>query len=182
MFDNIMKDMEFGVAKDVKFSLYGPAFKTSEGRYVAPTADGQSFDVTGLTLDQFDKMNYMCPTAVSAIAVGDFIRHNKEWVKVLAIQEDKSLKVIKLASNEEVVIHPVKNVLGFDFYTKLTTICGQITGTPDEKNPFGNLLPLMFLNDNDSSMSKIIPFMMMSQNGEFKMDMSNPFLLMAMMK
>lgn len=182
MLTNVMKDIEFGIAKDVKFSLYGPAFKTAEGRYVALTADGQSYDVTGLTLDDLDKMNYMFPTAATEIAAGDFIRHNKEWVKVSKVNEDHSLVVLKMSSNEEVTIHPVKNVFGFNYYTKLMTICGQLTGTPDEKNPFGNLLPLMLLSDSDSSMSKVLPFMMMSQGGEFKMDMNNPLLLMAMMK
>ena len=182
MFDNMVKGIEFGVAKDVKFSLYGPAFKNKENRYIALAADGQSYDVTGLTIDELNSMNYMFPTAAADIVKGDYVRHNGEWVKVLDKSEDNSLKVLKMSSNEEVTVHPIKNLFGFNYYTKLLTVCGEMTGTPDEKNPFGNILPLMMLSDKNDG-NKMLPLMfLMNQGGEMKMDMNNPLFLMALMK
>ena len=177
-----VKGIEFGVAKDVKFSLYGPAFKNKENRYIALAADGQSYDVTGLTIDELNSMNYMFPTAAADIVKGDYVRHNGEWVKVLDKSEDNSLKVLKMSSNEEATVHPIKNLFGFNYYTKLLTVCGEMTGTPDEKNPFGNILPLMMLSDKNDG-NKMLPLMfLMNQGGEMKMDMNNPLFLMALMK
>lgn len=165
MFENVMKGLEFGVAQDVKFSIYGPAFKSTNG-YIAITKDGETYDVSGMTFDEFSGLNYMCPIAADAIEEGDFVRHNYEWVRVLALNDDGTITAHKFSCNEEIVIRPVKNIFGFNFYTKLVCLGSQIMGTPDAKNPFGNMLPLMLLSDKSGMKDKMLPlmFMMNSMN------------------
>lgn len=198
MFKNAMKGLEFGPARDVKFSIYGPAFRSGEG-WVAVTAKGDTYDVTGMTFNEFDELNYMCPIAAGAIAEGDFVRHNREWVQVLCINDDGTITAHKFSCNEEIVIRPVKNVFGFDFYTKLICLGAQITGTPDATNPFGNMLPLMLMsNGSNGGKSNLLPMMLMMQSmtaatatakegeGEAKanpmgFDFSNPLMLYALL-
>jgi len=191
MFENVMKGLEFGVAQDVKFSIYGPAFKSTNG-YIAITKDGETYDVSGMTFDEFSGLNYMCPIAADAIEEGDFVRHNYEWVRVLALNEDGTITAHKFSCNEEIVIRPVKNIFGFNFYTKLVCLGSQIMGTPDAKNPFGNMLPLMLLSDKGGMKDKMLPlmFMMNSMNTakaedgkqmNMGFDMSNPMFLYMML-
>ena len=195
MFKNAMKGLDFGPARDVKFSIYGPAFRSGEG-WVAVTAKGDTYDVTGMTFNEFDELNYMCPIAAGAIAEGDFVRHNREWVQVLSINDDGTITAHKFSCNEEIVIRPVKNVFGFDFYTKLICLGAQITGTPDATNPFGNMLPLMLMSNGDNGgKSNLLPMMLMMQSmttattakeGEAKanpmgLDFSNPLMLYALL-
>ena len=195
MFKNAMKGLEFGPARDVKFSIYGPAFRSGEG-WVAVTAKGDTYDVTGMTFNELDELNYMCPIAAGAIAEGDFVRHNREWVQVLSINDDGTITAHKFSCNEEIVIRPVKNVFGFDFYTKLICLGAQITGTPDATNPFGNMLPLMLMSNGDNGgKSNLLPMMLMMQSmttattakeGEAKanpmgLDFSNPLMLYALL-
>ena len=197
MFKNAMKGLEFGPARDVKFSIYGPAFRSGEG-WVAVTAKGDTYDVTGMTFNEFDELNYMCPIAAGAIAEGDFVRHNREWVQVLTINDDGTITAHKFSCNEEIVIRPVKNVFGFDFYTKLICLGAQITGTPDATNPFGNMLPLMLMsNGGNGGKSNLLPMVLMMQSmtaataakegeGEAKanpmgFDFSNPLMLYALL-
>ena len=179
MFDNLMKNLVIGKVSG-ETSLYGPAFKDAEGRLVSYDTNSKSWiDVTGMTFENFG-FTYALPVAKKDIKVNDFILHNNNWARVVEI--NKNIKVEKIYEKEVVEVIPTKNLLGFDFYTKLVYF--DLTGVTDnatEDNPFGNLLPLMLLSDNKSN--DLLPLILMMQNNgsgaEF--DLSNPIMMYALM-
>lgn len=179
MFDNLMKDLVIGKIS-AKTSLYGPAFNDAEGRLVSYDTNSKSWiDVTGMTFENFG-FTYALPVAKKDIKVNDFILHNNNWARVVEI--NKNIKVEKIYEREVVEVIPTKNLLGFDFYTKLIYFdLTGVTGNATEDNPFGNLLPLMLLSDNKSN--DLLPLMLMMQNNgsgaEF--DLNNPIMMYALM-
>lgn len=179
MFNNLMKNLVIGKVSG-ETSLYGPAFKDAEGRLVSYDTNSKSWiDVTGMTFENFG-LAYALPVAKKDIKVNDFILHNNNWARVIEIS--KNIKVEKIYEREVVEVIPTKNLLGFDFYTKLVYFgLTGVTGNATEDNPFGNLLPLMLLSDNKSN--DLLPLILMMQNNgsgaEF--DLSNPIMMYALM-
>ena len=180
MFKNVMKDFYCGPATDVKMSIYGPAFRAiSEGgervseTYVA-YHKSEYIDVMDGLLD-IGNCAYVMPVAAKAVKKGDFIRHCGGWVRILSIKED-TIEGENVNTRTIIKIRPTKNMFGFNFYSKLITF--DIMNGTSEDNPFGNILPMLLLSGNNSKMSDILPFMMMT-NKEF--DMSNPMMMYFLM-
>ena len=181
MFKNVMKDFYCGPAKDVKMSIYGPAFKAiSEGgerpseTYVA-YHDSEYIDVMDGIIDIGD-CAYVMPVAVKSVKRGDFIRHCGTWLRVTSIKEGV-IEGESVYSRSIVKIRPTKNMFGFNFYSKLITF--DIMNGTSEDNPFGNILPMLLLGDGSTNkMKDILPLMMMT-NKDF--DMSNPMMMYFLM-
>ena len=74
---------------------------------------------------------------------------------------------------------PTCSPFGFDYVSTLVSLMDGFCGDcePDEDNPFGNMLPFLFLGNSNGS-NNLLPLMLMA-NGE-KMDFSNPLMLLAM--
>lgn len=181
MFENLMKNVKFGKVTDVFMSVYGPAFKSSNGEYISYDKKGENWiDVTGMTIDM--PAAYMIPVAKSDVKEGDFILHNNTWVRVIGVYENK-IEVEKIFEKEVVSIVPTKNVFGFDYYTKLVSFGLEgLVNTADESNPFGNFIPFLMMGDNSNS-DDILPLMLMmnSKGGAPSMDFSNPLMFYVLM-
>lgn len=178
MFENIMKNFKFGkCGENVKMSVYGPAFKDNEGNYIAFNGD-EAMDVTGMTFD-FDCF-YKMPVAQDDVEIGDYVYHLNDPVKVVDVTERGSLVCVRLFSHEEVTVVPIKNMFGFNFFTKLINFGEGLFGanTIDKSNPFGSMLPLFLMSKGGKSDNLMMAMMMSQGNLDFK---SNPLMLMALM-
>lgn len=168
LFDNF----EFGKlnTENVKYSIKGIAYRTPDGPYcnkfVAWDADKEDLvDVTELTFDIGDFL-YKMPVAVTQIAVGDIIVHNSKPVFVCSIDNSK-IEVMSPVDKEIKTILPVKNIFGFNFVTKIVDITNGLFNGKDatDDNPFGNILPFLLMKDSDNDTSKLLPFILLCQNG-----------------
>ena len=181
MFENLMKNIKFGKVTDVFMSVYGPAFKSSNGEYISYDKNGENWvDVTGMTIDM--PAAYMIPVAKSDVEEGDFILHNNTWVRVIGVEESK-IEVEKVFEKEVVSIIPTKNLFGFDYYTKLVSFGLEgLINSADESNPFGNFIPFLLMGDN-SDLDDILPLMLMmnSKDGAPSMNFNNPLMLYILM-
>lgn len=178
MFENVIKNFEFGkCGENVKMSVYGPAFKDSQGNYIAFNGD-EAMDVTGMTFD-FDCF-YNMPVAQDDVEIGDYIYHRGIPVRVVDVTERGSLVCVKLFSHEEVTVIPVKNMFGFNFFTKLVNFGEGLFGTNtiDKSNPFGSMLPLFLMSKGGKNDNLMMAMMMSQGNLDFK---SNPLMMMALM-
>ena len=174
MFENIMKDIKFGPATDVKFSIYGPAFNGGD-RWLA-RHEGEWVDVSDMLID-VGNICYMMPVAKNSIEEGDFILHKGKWARVDYIVEEENFITVEKINEQEVVrVLPIKNIFGFDYYTKLMCPIESFEGAEGfgatTDNPFGMLPFIMAMKDGKKD--NLLPLMMMSG----KMDMSNPMMLM----
>ena len=178
MFENVFKGFEFGKAQ-VKTSIYGPAFRCGD-TYVSYDKKVENYvDVTELLLD-IESMNYKMPIAASAVAVGDYILHQHKWVRVLKILKGGRLEVEDMQERQVVTILPLKNVFGFEFYTKLFCFADNLFGEVNAENPFGNLLPLMLMS-KDSKNDNLLPLMLMSGGFNGGNAQMNPLMMYALM-
>lgn len=178
MFENVFKGFEFGKAQ-VKTSIYGPAFRCGD-TYVSYDKKVENYvDVTELLLD-IENMNYRMPIAASAVAVGDYILHQHKWVRVLKILKGGRLEVEDMQERQVVTILPLKNVFGFEFYTKLFCFADNLFGEVNAENPFGNLLPLMLMS-KDSKNDNLLPLMLMSGSLNGGNAQMNPLMMYALM-
>ena len=181
MFENLMKNVKFGKVTDVFMSVYGPAFKSSNGEYISYDKNGENWiDVTGMTIDM--PAAYMIPVAKSDVEESDFILHNNTWVRVIKVDESK-IEVEKILEKEVVSIVPTKNLFGFDYYTKLVSFGLEgLINSADESNPFGNFIPFLLMGDN-SDLDDILPLMLMmnSKDGAPSMNFNNPLMFYILM-
>lgn len=176
MFENVFKGFDFGKANSVKTSIYGPAFRCGDVYLSYDKGISNYVDVTDLILD-IENMNYKMPIAASAVAVGDYILHQHKWVRVLQVLAGGRLEVEDMQEKQVVTILPVKNVFGFDFYTKLYCFADNLlSGAATAENPFGNILPLMLFSKGDSK-DNLLPLLLMGGSGKEV----NPMLLYALM-
>ena len=177
MFDKMFKGFKFGMAEDVKLSIYGPAFHTKDNTYVAYNKDGELIEVDGFVFNGKKSMCYIMPVAKDDVAIGDFIYHNDSWTMVIGLTEDGYLRVEKINVKEVIDIVPTKNVFGFDFYLKLVPLFGDFGFDVNEKNVFGNLPLLMALSED--KVDEMLPFFLMG-NGNVDF-MKNPMMLYFLM-
>ena len=187
MFENVMKNFEFGPCGDeVKMSIYGLSFKSENNEYVAFKND-KPIDVTGMTFD-FNCV-YKMPVAFSEVKTGEYIYHKKHPVKVVEKNNSRgNLICVDLFNKEEVTVIPVENMFGFNYFTKVVCFGENLfkDNMVNEENPFGSMFPLMLLMGNNSSTNKVnqkndsnlLLAAMLMQNDK-KMD--NNMMLMAMM-
>ena len=174
MFENMAKDIKFGPATDVRFSIYGPAFNGGD-RWLA-RHESEWVDVSDMLID-VGNICYMMPVAKNSIKEGDFILHKGKWARVdCIVEEENFISVEKINEQEVVQVLPTKNMFGFDYYTKLMCPIESFEGAEGfgatTDNPFGMLPFIMAMKDGKKD--NLLPLMMMSG----KMDMSNPMMLM----
>lgn len=180
MFNNLMKNVNFGKVETVELSMYGPAFRNAEGECISYDKDKKEWvDVTNLVFDF--GMTYMMPVSKKDIKEDDFILHNGLWVRVLETNSD-NIVVEKIFEKEITTIILTKNLFGFDFATKLIYFGLNEMNLANEDNPFGNLLPLMLMENRNEDMLPMILMMQMNKEGASVMDFSNPMMMYMMMK
>lgn len=175
---NLFKNVDFGSCENdnVKMSIYGIAVKNAAGTWVS--YDSKSGNVVDVDILNFSaKYLYKMPVAIKDIAVGDTVIHCRKPMFVTKI-EDGKLLVIDPAAAEEKIVLPVKSPFGFDVYTKIVNLFGNLAAGASENSPFGNMLPLMLLADGNKT-DDMLPLMFAMSGGKF--DMSNPMMLYFLM-
>ena len=181
-----MFNFDFGPCKDsnVKMSTYGLAVKDAAGKWVSyDKANDNIVDVSPLTFGD-GKYFYKMPVAIKDIKVGDVIIHEKRPMFVCKTFDDGDLNVVDIMTAERKVIMPVKNMFGFNYYTRVISLMdmGGEAVQPSENNPFGN--PMMFaLLSNEGGFDKLDPMMMFALMGGMGGNMKdmNPMMLALML-
>jgi hypothetical protein len=160
--------------------MYGLAVKNAAGTYVS--YNPKSGDIIDVDILNFDgsKFMYKIPVAIKDIAVGDIIVHNRKPMFVIAAPEGEinTITCIDVCAGEQKLIIPTTNMFGFNYVTKIVSFfnaVGDNAPTPDA--PFGNMLPFMLMDSDET----IDPMMMMFMMGG-KLDMSNPMMMYFMFK
>lgn len=178
-------DAQFGKVDDVAMSIYGATFKTvgTDGlaRSIAYDPNTQEYiDVPNEMIIAKGSYCYAMPCTADNLHIGEYIRHNGAWARVIDVDDAARIVVEKIATREVATILPVRSIFGYSFYTKLITPFQSGFMTADAEHPFGNILPLLMMGD--SKMDEMLPLMfMMGQGSTAQFDMSNPMVLMMFM-
>jgi hypothetical protein len=179
MFENIFKNVKFGKATNVRMSIYGPAFYSKTNKEWIAFNNGDLTNVDGMTLEG-ESFCYMMPVAHDKVMIGDFILHNDTWGRVNYIDE-ATLSVEMPETHELVNVLPMKNIFGFNFYTKLVSLIDMTNFGASAETPFGMLPMVMMMNNATGAkgtMESMLPMLLMANGG--KIDMDNPMMLMAL--
>lgn len=174
-------NLEFGPVKGINMSHLGIALKNAAGNMVS--YDRQNGEIIDVDLIDFNAENmvYAMPCAIKDIKKGDVIRH-VNGNAVFVTGTEGGIHVIDVAAGEKKEILPTKSMFGFDFVTKIVSLIDFSAMNASADQPFGNMLPLMMLSDNKSSIRDMLPMMMLMNGGNFgSFDMSNPLMMMALM-
>ena len=180
-----MFNFDFGPIKDndaVRMSPYGIAVKNVNGTYQAyDKKNGEIMDVDIFNF-KADNMFFKIPVAIDAIEAGDVIIFNRRPCFVFGFSEQGDVIAIDIAMGEKKTILPSKSPFGFNYITKIVSLVDNMFGgeAPSAENPFGNILPFMLMNEDNSSMKDMLPMMMlMNGNASGTID---PMMLYFMMK
>ena len=178
MFGNMFKNMQFGKLEtnDIKYSMKGIAFKTTDGDYVCYNPD---FTFTNVANMVMDIPIFAMPVSKDQIKVGDVIKHNDAWVIVNDVASSE-IKVAKPWTKEIVSVIPETSIFGFSFCTKVINPFENFGITATDDNPFGNILPLMLMSGGDTKNSNDM-FMMMLALGGGKTNFNNPMMMYMLM-
>ena len=174
-------NLEFGPVKGINMSHLGIALKNAAGNMVS--YDRQNGKIIDVDLIDFNAENmvYAMPCAIKDIKKGDVIRH-VNGNAVFVTGTEGGIHVIDVAAGEKKEILPTKSMFGFDFVTKIVSLIDFSAMNASADQPFGNMLPLMMLSDNKSSIRDMLPMMMLMNGGNFgSFDMNNPLMMMALM-
>lgn len=192
---NLFGNMQFGKYEGdaLKVSVKGLAVKSGNEYHVY---DEKTNDITNIAnfILGMDCL-FLMPVAIKEIAKGDVVQHKEKFVIVKNI-EGTEITVVDVEDGSVKTIIPTKSMFGFNFYTKVLNPMGNMVGTADENNPFGNMMPFLLMSemgqkdgwDNSKSKSNsndmMQMFMLMNMMNKESMGndmMSNPMMLMMMM-
>lgn len=178
--DNKIFNFDFGPIKsdNVRMSMYGLAVKNRNGNYVAWDKANESIMNVDILIFNGDGLMYKMPVPIKDIKEGDIIIHNRIPMFVVEVYK-KTLGVIDIYSGEKKDIILSKSPFGFDFATKVVSImdfCAMNDDAPSEDNPFGNMWPLLMLNDSGSIDPMALAFMCAGKG-----DGANPMMMYALL-
>lgn len=178
----IFGNFEFGPVKNMNLSHLGIALRNAAGDIVS--YDKTKDEIVNVDLIDFNAqgMIYQMPVAIKDIKKGDVIRHTNGNAVFVTSTED-GIHVVDVAAGEKKEIIPTKSMFGFDFVTKIVSLIDFSAAGASNDAPFGNILPFMLMADGGNMKDMLLPMMLMNGGsfGDFKMDMSNPMMLMALM-
>lgn len=184
--DKKMKNFnfDFGPCNDkVRMSMYGLAIQNASGTWVSYNpATAEIIDVDIFNFNGA-KFMYKIPVAIKDVVKGDIVIHNRKPMFVSEVKENESaITCIDVFEGEKKQIIPTTNMFGFNFITKVVSLFNTINmNAPTPDAPFGNMLPLMLLDESGEN-EKIDPMMLMFLMGNGKIDMSNPMMMYFMFK
>jgi len=177
---NNVFNFDFGPLKgtNIRMSMYGFAIPNEACKYVAYDADNDRIMDVQILNFNCDGIFYKVPKALSKVHEGDVVFHNGVPMFVEEVLDESRLLVVDPKDGTEKTIMPARSPFGFDYVTTLVSLmdgfCNDVD--PDEENPFGKMLPFLFMGNTNNS-NDLLPLMFMA-NGE--MDFSNPLMLLAM--
>lgn len=169
-------NIEFGSCEkdNVRLSMYGLAVKNASGEWVSYDAKTESI----INVDIFNfgngKFLYKMPVAFKDIAPGDLLIHNKKPVFVTSVED--GIKAIDIMAGEKKEVLLTRNMFNFEYATKVVSLFTMTNASSEQ--PFGNMLPLLMLEESNGNASNILPFLMMQGNVDF----SNPMMMYFLMK
>ena len=178
---NKMFNFDFGfVDSNIRMSPYGMAIRNADGRYV-------SYDVkTGSVIDvepfNFEGNRFMMkmPVAVKDVAVGDIVIHNHK--PMFVVNTNDKVSVIDIYNGEEKNILPTINMFNFNYMTKVVSLF-NFTGnnTPTAENPFGNIIPFMLMDNENTDMKDLFMMMAITNGGNMNTMFQNPMMMYIML-
>ena len=175
-------NFDFGPVKEnVKLSMYGLAVVGQDGRYIAYDAATDSMVDVEVFNFSAKSILYKMPVAIKDIKAGDTVIHLRKPMYVKEVK-GTDLAVVDYISGEEKVIKPIKNMFGFNFYTKVVNFLENAMPTAETANadnPFGNMWMLALMGDENADFNPMIAMMLAGQNGNAMT--ANPFVLMTLM-
>lgn len=147
--NNMMPTLDFGpvTGDTVRVSPYGMAIKNKDGAWVSYNpADGSVISVAGFTFD-LGQMLFKVPVALNQIQKGDMVIHNRVPMYVTDVAAGgKQVSVVDIREGEIKTVMPPTNMFGFNFVTKVVSFINFPTNAPDPNNPFGNIIPYIFMS------------------------------------
>jgi hypothetical protein len=182
--EKTMKNFNFDFGpctnNNVRLSVYGLAVENNNQEWVS--YDAANGSIMNVDLLNFDARKYMfkMPVAINDVKVGDVIVHNRVPMFVLGV-EDNGIVAVDVKMGEEKKILPTKSPFGFNFITKIICLFDNFMTSgenADSANPFGNMLPLFLMGNEDNEINPMMMYMLMQQNGNTA---TNPLMLMALM-
>lgn len=179
MFGNVMRNMKFGKVdtKDIKYSFKGIAFRTADNDYVCYNSDFTFTNVGNMIIDM---PIFAIPVCRDKIEVGDVILHNDQWVIVNDISESE-IKVAKPWNKEVAYVIPETSIFGFSYYTKVLNMFESFGNAADSDNPFGNMLPFMLMSQGGDAKNDMTTMMMLMAMNGGEMNFDNPLMMMMLM-
>lgn len=178
---NKMFNFDFGfVDSNIRMSPYGMAIRNADGRYV-------SYDVkTGSVIDvepfNFEGHRFMMkmPVAIKDVAIGDIVIHNHKPMFVVSTGD--KVTVIDIYNGEEKTILPTVNMFNFNYMTKVVSLF-NFTGnnTPTAENPFGNIIPFMLMDNENTDMKDLFMMMAIANGGNMNTMFQNPMMMYIML-
>lgn len=179
----IFGNLNFGeyLGSEIKMSMKGMCYLTKDCRYVAYDKITSSLmDVTDFVFDA-DGLVYLIPVSVRDVKVGDIIDNCGNYVIVTKVY-DNILDVIDPKNKEIKKIAPVKNIFGFDFYTKAISLIGETNfDLANMDNPFGNMLPFILMSKEGKVNNNLKDFILMNAMNSGNLNLQNNPLLMMML-
>lgn len=167
---------------NVHMSMYGLAIKNQSGEWVSyDKAKEEIVNVDVFNFAEGSKLFWKMPVALSAVKTGDMLIHNKRPCYVTGFAEDSGNPVVidVWDMTRKEILLPT-NMFGFNYATKVVSLMDGFVSVeaPTADNPFGNMLPLLMMQDD--KMDDILPFFLM-QSGK-RENGFNPMLMYFMMK
>lgn len=173
-------NLEFGEVKGYNLSHLGIALKNAAGEVVS--YDKSKDEIVNVDLIDFNAsgMIFAMPCAIKDVKKGDVIRHTNGNA-VFVTSTEGGIHVVDVAAGEKKEILPTKSMFGFDFVTKIVSLIDFSAANASADQPFGNMLPLMMMSNNGNMKDMLLPMMLMNGGNFGSIDMSNPFVMMALM-
>lgn len=174
---------------NVRLSPYGMAIKNKAGKWVSYDKETETLidvDIININIDS-KKVFYKIPKSVSAVDIGDIVLHNDIPVFVEAVKGNKFVVVNPYEGTELTIIAPT-SPYGYNYIPVIISLTDYFP-IADNDNPFGNLLPLLLAENNNSA--NLLPILL-ATNKDLEIDPLlllacssdnlNPYLLMALGK
>lgn len=186
--NNTMKNFNFDFGPctndNVRMSMYGLAVKNAAGTYVS--LNPSTKEVVDVDIFNFDGGKYLfkMPVAIKDIAVGDVIIHNKKPMFVEGVSARGDILAIDPVAGERKEVMLTRSPFNFNYATKVVNLFGAGgMATPNADNPFGNMLPFMLMNEEDTNIDPMMLMFMMNQNGGANTSaFGNPMMMYFLMK
>lgn len=185
--NNTMKNFNFDFGPcsndNVRMSMYGLAVKNAAGTYVS--LNPSTREVVDVDIFNFEGGKYLfkMPVAIKDIAVGDVIIHNKKPMFVEGFSTLGDIMAIDPVAGERKEVMLTKSPFMFNYATKIVNLFDGFTNgtstTPSPENPFGNLLPMLMFNDNNSFDDNVMVMLAMMSMNNSNIN-NNPMLLYAL--
>ncbi|MBQ8792898.1 MAG: hypothetical protein IJZ62_04795 [Clostridia bacterium] len=176
--DTMMKGINFDFGpcgNTVRLSMYGMAIQNVNGEWVSYNPESREIiNVDVFNMADGGKYMYKMPVAISDVAVGDIVIHNRVPMFVTAINENGTFEVTDVRAGEAKTVIPTRNMFGFNFMTKVVSLFGAFSNAPTADQPFGNMLPFLMLNGDNKDIDPMM-FMFMMNQGNMNFN-SNPMM------